>query len=87
MKKIPQRTCIVCGDKIGKRELNRIVKNKEGDVFYDPSGKANGRGAYICSKDSCIEAVGTGNVLNRTFKCEIQKEIKEKVKDAILNGQ
>lgn len=83
MKKIPQRTCILCGDKINKKDLIRIVKNKDGEIFHDASGKANGRGAYICSKKECIDAIVKGNILNRTFKMEIEKEIKEKVSDDI----
>ena len=45
VKKIPQRKCIVCQDRDSKKELMRIVKNKEGEIFLDPSGRANGRGA------------------------------------------
>ncbi|MGL4607818.1 MAG: YlxR family protein, partial [Eubacteriaceae bacterium] len=48
MKKIPQRTCIICHSKFDKKDLLRIVLNKEGEIFYDPTGKANGRGTYLC---------------------------------------
>ncbi|RBP59947.1 hypothetical protein DES36_11742 [Alkalibaculum bacchi] len=87
MKKIPQRTCIVCKDKIDKRDLNRIVSTKEGDLFYDPTGKANGRGAYICSKDSCIDSIVSTNMLNKTFKREVLKEVKEKLREDVINGK
>lgn len=46
-KKIPLRKSVVSNEVIDKRDLLRIVKNKEGQVFIDPTGKANGRGAYI----------------------------------------
>ena len=46
-RKIPLRKSVVSNDVIDKRDLLRIVKNKEGEVFIDPTGKANGRGAYI----------------------------------------
>ena len=46
-KKIPLRTCVVTREKLEKKDLLRIVKNNEGKVFVDESGKANGRGAYI----------------------------------------
>ncbi len=46
-RKIPLRKSVVSGEIIDKRDLLRIVKNKEGQVFIDPTGKANGRGAYI----------------------------------------
>ena len=47
VKKVPQRKCIACQDKDNKKELIRIVKNKEGQIFLDKTGRANGRGAYI----------------------------------------
>lgn len=87
MKKIPQRSCIVCGEKLDKRELFRIVKNKEGELFFDITGKANGRGAYICNKDTCIEAIIKSKVLNKTFKSEISNDIKEKIREDVLNAK
>ena len=50
MKKIPQRTCMGCNEKKDKKELIRIVKNKEKDISIDLTGKMEGRGAYICNK-------------------------------------
>ena len=46
-RKIPLRKSVVSNEVIDKRDLLRIVKNKEGEVFIDPTGKANGRGAYV----------------------------------------
>ena len=46
-KKIPMRTCVVTKEKLPKRELIRVVRNKEGEVFVDESGKLNGKGAYL----------------------------------------
>lgn len=46
-RKIPLRKSVVSGEIIDKRDLLRIVKTKEGDVSIDPTGKQNGRGAYI----------------------------------------
>lgn len=46
-RKIPLRKSVVSNEVIDKRDLLRIVKNKEGEIFIDPTGKANGRGAYI----------------------------------------
>ena len=55
MKKIPQRTCIGCKEKKEKRELIRIVKDKEGNITLDRTGRSNGRGAYICDNIQCLE--------------------------------
>ena len=49
-KKIPMRMCVACREMKPKKEMLRIVKPKEGDVFIDFSGKAAGRGAYICNE-------------------------------------
>ena len=49
----PQRTCIACRETKDKRELIRVVRTSEGNLMVDPSGKANGRGAYLCRQASC----------------------------------
>ena len=55
LKKIPQRTCIGCNVQKNKSDLIRIVMNKEGNISIDKTGKANGRGAYICNNIECLE--------------------------------
>jgi len=55
-KKIPQRTCTGCREVMPKKELIRIVKTPDNDIIVDPTGKANGRGAYICPRKDCLEA-------------------------------
>jgi len=74
-KKIPVRRCVGCQEKYDKRELLRIVRNNEGEIFVDPTGKKNGRGAYICKKMSCFEAARKSKVLNREFSCDIPEEV------------
>ena len=70
-KHVPRRTCIACRDKDAKRTLTRIVRSPTGEVRIDPSGKQNGRGAYLCSQPSCWrKAVGTP-LLGRALKTEI----------------
>ena len=51
----PERMCIVCRIQRPKKELLRIVKSKEGNIFLDFTGKKPGRGAYICDNKDCIE--------------------------------
>ena len=79
IKKIPQRKCIACQDKENKKELIRIVKNKEGEIFIDLSGKANGRGAYICKDSECLKKAIKSKALNRAFKIEVPNEVYEKL--------
>ena len=79
VKKIPQRKCIVCQDRDSKKELMRIVKNKEGEIFLDPSDRANGRGAYICKDAECLKKAIKTKALNRAFKVEVSDEVYEKL--------
>ena len=53
----PQRTCIVCRETKDKRELIRVVRTPAGEIIIDPTGKANGRGAYLCRQASCWEGL------------------------------
>ena len=59
LKNLPKRTCVGCGEIKLKKELIRIVKNKEGEIFIDRTGKANGRGAYICDNIECFHSVSS----------------------------
>ena len=57
VKKIPLRKCVVTQERLPKKDLLRIVKNNEGEVFVDLSYKANGRGAYIKNDIEVLEKV------------------------------
>ena len=57
----------------------RIVKNKEGEIFIDLTGKANGRGAYICKDSECLKKAIKSKALNRAFKMEVPDEVYEKL--------
>lgn len=65
-KKIPMRRCVGCMESKPKKELVRIVSNGEGGLMLDPTGKANGRGVYLCPNMECIakakkkKAIGRG---------------------------
>ena len=71
LKHKPQRTCIVCQEANDKRELVRIVRTPEGKVTVDPTGKANGRGAYLCRKAECIEQGLLKGRVNRALQVEL----------------
>lgn len=82
-KKVPQRKCIVCGVRDEKKALIRIVKNKEGDIFVDPTWKANGRGAYICNDIACLEKAVKTSALDRAFKMKVPESAYEDIKREI----
>ena len=77
------RMCVVCRGQSDKKTLLRIVKNKEGQIFVDKTGKANGRGAYLCNSIECLEKSIKTKALNRAFKCEINEEVVENIKKYI----
>ena len=85
MKKIPLRTCMGCNEKKPKKELIRIVKNKEGNVFVDRTGKQEGRGAYLCDSIECFEKVIKNKRLEKTLECKISTEIYEELRGAVLD--
>ena len=85
MKKLPQRTCIGCNSQKNKNELIRIVKNKDGDISIDRTGKANGRGAYICDSIDCLEKAIKTKRLNKIFETNISDEIYENLRGVIID--
>lgn len=74
-KKIPLRQCIACRELKPKKEMLRIVKNKEGTIFLDFSGKAQGRGAYICDDENCIKKLRKQRLVNKVFSCEVDEAV------------
>ena len=87
MKNQPIRMCFICRNTCDKKQLNRLVKNKDGDVFFDKTGKANGRGAYICNNPQCIAKLKSQKVLNKAFKCQLPQNIIEKICEELIDKQ
>lgn len=83
MKKIPQRSCVVCRTKKDKNELIRIVKNQTNEINIDESGKKPGKGAYICDSIECLEKGIKTKALSRALEIEIPNEIYEKLRERI----
>ena len=85
MKKQPQRTCMGCNEKKDKKELIRIVKNKENEISIDKTGKKEGRGAYICNNINCLEKLIKSKRLEKIFDMKIPDEIYESLRGVILD--
>lgn len=81
MKKIPQRTCIGCGLKKDKKELVRIVRTPEDTLQLDPTGRMNGRGAYVCRDTACLDKALKKKALQRSLKEEISEDVILKLKE------
>lgn len=74
-KKIPLRMCLGCHEMKPKKELTRIVHNKENEILVDFTGKKPGRGAYICKSTLCLEKARKGKKLEKAFETQINDEI------------
>ena len=79
---VPLRMCIACRQMKPKSELYRIVKQDE-KIFIDTTFKANGRGAYICKEQECIDKAIKSKALNRTFKKDVGQEVLSQLKQTI----
>ena len=83
MKSILERTCIGCNKKTNKKELVRIVKNKNGKIDIDNTYKMQGRGAYICKNIECLEIAIKKRKLERNFSCKIEESVYENIRGLI----
>ena len=76
-KKIPLRQCIGCGEMKSKKEMIRVLKTAEDEIVLDPTGRKNGRGAYLCPSMDCFKKAVKNKGLERSFKTAIPKEVYE----------
>ena len=77
--KIPLRMCIACREMKPKTELLRVVRNANGEIDADYSGKAPGRGAYICGAEDCRKKLNSKKLLNKAFFAAVPSEVYEKI--------
>ena len=82
-KHIPQRTCVVCRETSAKRTLTRIVRTVDEGVQIDPTGKRNGRGAYLCTQVSCWQQAVKSNVLDKALRTTLTVEDKQRLSEAM----
>ena len=70
-----------------KKELLRVVKNNEGVIRVDLTGKMAGRGAYICKNPECYEKAVKGKKFEKTFESKIADEVYEALREELLNAK
>jgi len=86
-RKIPMRKCIGCMESFPKKELCRIVKNKDNEIQLDMTGKLNGRGTYICKKTECLDKAIKTKRLSKSLEAEIPEEIYEAIRSEIAKNE
>lgn len=74
VRKTPLRTCIGCTTGSDKRALVRVVRTPEGDVSVDSTGKANGRGAYLCAQPECFDAAVRRKRLDSALRVHLKED-------------
>ena len=77
MRKIPMRTCVVTREKCEKKDLLRVVRDNNGNVFVDDTNKANGRGAYLKKDTLVIKKAKTSKILERILEVNIPDSVYE----------
>lgn len=89
-KKMPLRRCVGCQEMFAKRDLIRVVLTPEGDIQLDSTGKRNGRGAYLCKKEACLQLARKRKSLERSLKTSIPDglydDLAVRLKEASFSG-
>ena len=75
VKKIPERQCMGCNGKFPKSALLRVVRDPDGNVCLDFTGKKSGRGAYICKNVACLKKAQKTKRLSRALECDVPDEV------------
>ena len=81
---VPLRMCIACRDMQPKKEMFRVVKNAEGEIFVDVTGKAAGRGAYVCNAEACQKKLADKKLLHKAFSAEVPQTVYRGVEEEVL---
>lgn len=79
VRKVPLRKCVGCQEMHDKRELLRVVLTPEGEVLLDPTGKQNGRGAYLCKNLECLQLARKKKALERALKTSIPEAVYDRL--------
>ena len=82
-KKIPMRQCLGCNEHRPKRELLRVVRDPDGNISLDFTGKKSGRGAYICRSVKCLRRAAKSKRIEKNLGCAIPDEVYEKMESEL----
>lgn len=84
-RKIPLRKCTGCNEMKPKKELVRVVRSPEGEISLDLTGKAPGRGAYVCRNAECLKIARKARRFEKAFSCAIPDEVFDRMEGELEN--
>lgn len=87
VRKKPIRKCVACREHKDKKELLRLVKMQDGDVLLDFTHRANGRGAYVCKDEVCLEKAIKQDAFSRALKCKVGDSAIRQLREAIKRAE
>ncbi|KGP92896.1 hypothetical protein N780_11140 [Pontibacillus chungwhensis BH030062] len=82
-KKTPLRKCVVTKEMLPKQQLIRVVRNKDGEVFIDETGKKNGRGAYLTKDAEVIKTAREKSILSHHLKAKVDQELYDQLLEMV----
>lgn len=86
VRRIPQRLCVACRQMRPKRDLIRVVRTPLGEVRVDPTGKASGRGAYVCPTAECAEVALRERRLQHALEVAVPEEVAAELRNRAGRG-
>ena len=86
-KKSPQRSCCGCRGKFNKSELIRVVRQPEGGIVLDRTGRMNGRGAYLCPSAGCLKLARKARRLERGLRGQIPPQVYTTLEEELGGGE
>ena len=86
MKKVPMRMCVACREMKPKKELIRVVRTPEGEIVADETGRKNGRGAYLCRSEACLNKALKIRALDRALEQPLTEAAVDALRQVIAGG-
>lgn len=87
VKKIPMRRCLGCNEHKPKNELLRVVRDPEGEVSLDFTGKKSGRGAYICKSVKCLRRAAKAKRIDKSLECSVPEDVYERMEKELSENE
>ena len=82
--RVRERMCVACRQMQDKHLLIRVVRQPQGTAALDVTGKAAGRGAYLCRTPACLAKAVKSKALDRALKVTVGEDIYTELKVLVM---